>query len=99
MYDTTIGHWITEDPTRFGAGDPNLRRFVHNDPTNAVDPTGLELVAETQWEAQDYLAWLTGKDDPKWGQPSMMLAKYKDMSPKLTGVSIKKASTGRWVFV
>lgn len=41
MYDPSIGRWLTEDPIDFKAGDPNLERYVGNDPTNATDPTGL----------------------------------------------------------
>jgi RHS repeat-associated protein len=33
--------WLQEDPAQFGGGDGNLRRPVGNDPTNAVDPSGL----------------------------------------------------------
>ena len=32
-----------QDPFGFAAGDANLQRYVGNDPTNATDPTGLEL--------------------------------------------------------
>jgi hypothetical protein len=36
------GQWQQEDPLGFAAGDPNLRRYVRNGPTNATDPSGLE---------------------------------------------------------
>jgi len=36
------GQWLSEDPIGFGGGDANLRRDVGNDPTNLVDPDGLE---------------------------------------------------------
>lgn len=42
-YDPTIGRWISEDPIGFTAADENLYRYVSNSPTNAVDPTGLQL--------------------------------------------------------
>ncbi len=41
MYDPVIGQFISEDPIGFDAGDPNLRRYVGNSPTNATDPSGL----------------------------------------------------------
>jgi hypothetical protein len=44
MYDPTVGRWRTEDPIGFTSGDYNLYRYVGNNPTNAVDPTGLKLV-------------------------------------------------------
>jgi hypothetical protein len=56
MFDPTTGRWLMEDPIAFGAGDPNLYRYVENNPTNANDPFGLYatdalLLAEnTRWE-------------------------------------------------
>lgn len=41
MYDPTIGRFISEDPIRIAAGDTNYYRYVGNNPTNKVDPTGL----------------------------------------------------------
>jgi len=41
MFDPTIGRWLTQDPLAFEAGDADLYRYCGNDPTNAVDPTGL----------------------------------------------------------
>jgi uncharacterized protein RhaS with RHS repeats len=39
-YDTGAGRFVSVDPTGFGAGDPNLYRYVLNRPTDLVDPTG-----------------------------------------------------------
>jgi hypothetical protein len=33
-------HWLPDGPCSFQAGDANLYRYVGNDPTNAVDPSG-----------------------------------------------------------
>ena len=41
MYDPSIGRWLSEDPSGFDGGDPNLYRYVGNSPANATDPTGL----------------------------------------------------------
>ena len=41
-YDATAGRFLGEDPSGFEAGDSNLYRYVGNDPTNEVDPSGLE---------------------------------------------------------
>lgn len=45
MYDPTLGRWLEQDPIGFDAGDMNLYRFVGNDPTNSVDPSGLEAIS------------------------------------------------------
>lgn len=39
---------MAEEPLGFDANDPNLRRYVGNDPTNAVDPTGLKEASEVR---------------------------------------------------
>jgi hypothetical protein len=39
-FDPQIGKWLQEDPDGFSAGDPNLTRYVGNDPVNETDPTG-----------------------------------------------------------
>jgi RHS repeat-associated protein len=41
-YDPRIGQFLSEDPIGFAAGDPNLRRYVGNEPTHWVDPSGLQ---------------------------------------------------------
>ncbi|HEX6985921.1 MAG TPA: RHS repeat-associated core domain-containing protein, partial [Planctomycetaceae bacterium] len=35
--------WLSPDPIGFEGGDPNLGRFVGNSPTNATDPSGLQV--------------------------------------------------------
>jgi hypothetical protein len=54
MYDPTIGRWLEEDPKAFAAGDANLYRYLHNDPTNGTDPMGLK--DETQSILQGVVA-------------------------------------------
>jgi len=41
-YSPTDGRFDSEDPLGFKAGDRNLFRYVHNTPTNGIDPSGLE---------------------------------------------------------
>lgn len=43
-YDPNIGRWLEEDPIGFEGGDVDLYRFVGNNPTSAVDPSGLKVV-------------------------------------------------------
>jgi RHS repeat-associated protein len=40
-YDPTPGRFISEDPIKLSGGDTNLYRYVYNNPTNLVDPSGL----------------------------------------------------------
>ncbi len=40
-YDSSVGQFISDDPLRLAGGDPNLRRYVFNNPVNAIDPFGL----------------------------------------------------------
>lgn len=39
-YDAKVGRWLTEDPIGFEGGDINLFRYVSNEVTYAIDPTG-----------------------------------------------------------
>jgi RHS repeat-associated protein len=41
MYLSSSGRWLSEDPSGFRAGDPNLMRYVGNGPTNGRDPSGM----------------------------------------------------------
>jgi uncharacterized protein RhaS with RHS repeats len=40
-YDPTPGRWTSMDPIGFDGHDPNLYRYVDNDPVSARDPHGL----------------------------------------------------------
>jgi hypothetical protein len=40
MYDPTVGRWTSQDREGFLAGDPDLYRYVGNNPTNEIDPSG-----------------------------------------------------------
>jgi RHS repeat-associated protein len=40
-YDAKVGRWLSTDPLGFDAGDSNLYRYVNNEPSAALDPTGL----------------------------------------------------------
>jgi uncharacterized protein RhaS with RHS repeats len=50
-FDPSIGRWLSEDPIGFTAADPNLYRYGGNNPTNEVDPSGLQAV----WKFGDEL--------------------------------------------
>jgi len=42
-YSPTLGKWLQIDPIGVDASDPNLYRYVENNPIRSVDPTGLYL--------------------------------------------------------
>jgi RHS repeat-associated protein len=44
-YDPQAGRWISEDPIGFDGGDSNLARYVGNQVTTHVDPSGLQGAA------------------------------------------------------
>jgi RHS repeat-associated protein len=57
MYDPEVRRFLSEDPIEFLGGDYNLYRFVGNNPTNYIDPSGLEswwqtikIYAAATWE-------------------------------------------------
>jgi RHS repeat-associated protein len=53
-YDPSTGVWTQPDPSGFSAGDPNFYRYVGNQPTGFVDPSGL---AETPPGGWNWWAW------------------------------------------
>jgi RHS repeat-associated protein len=40
-YDQQTGQFLSPDPLNLGGGDTNVRRYVGNNPVNAIDPLGL----------------------------------------------------------
>jgi RHS repeat-associated protein len=43
-YDPRTGRWTTKEPLGFAGGDTNFYAYVFNDPTNLIDPSGLDAV-------------------------------------------------------
>jgi len=58
-YDPAVGRWLSEDPIGFAAGDANLSRYVKNNPTMKIDPSGLlsSDYTETADGQQAYGQW------------------------------------------
>ncbi len=46
----TLGRWLSNDPVGFNAGDVNVYRYMGNDPSNELDPSGL-LVCDPGWRS------------------------------------------------
>jgi len=79
-YDSLVHTWIIPDPIGFKGGDPNLYRYVNNEPIRETDPWGLRGRStggdfESDWAGRTILRWwLTGggatrnirDDDVKW---------------------------------
>ena len=40
-YDPEVGRWTAKDPIGFAGGDTDLYGYVHNSPSNFIDPSGL----------------------------------------------------------
>jgi RHS repeat-associated protein len=43
-YDPQQSRFLSEDPIGFAGGDANFYAYVGNDPVNAIDPSGLEMI-------------------------------------------------------
>jgi len=43
-YSASLSRWVNPDPKGYAARDNNLYRFVGNNPTNNLDPTGMEEI-------------------------------------------------------
>jgi len=41
-FDPVVGRWLSEDPSEFAAGDSNLYRYIGNEPSAGIDPTGCD---------------------------------------------------------
>jgi RHS repeat-associated protein len=58
-YDPAQHRWLSPDPIGFAGGDPNLYRYVGNDPTTFVDPSGLLDEPPGGWESPRW-EWAKG---------------------------------------
>jgi RHS repeat-associated protein len=63
FYDPKVGRWLSRDQLGFGAGDPNVYRYVRNDPLGAVDPTGLQQL-RTEPLCLQWKSFYNGKSGP-----------------------------------
>ena len=68
-YDPVIGRFISEDPIGFAAGDVNVYRYVENSPTNAIDPSGLQLRGGLQQNEGRPPGWINPQLAPMAPEP------------------------------
>ncbi len=90
-YDPTFGRFISEDPEGLSAGDPNLYRYVGDDPTNAVDPSGrfLDSVIDAAFIAFDLWNLATGsRKDRDANLQALGLDVLGLLIPGVTGLGI-----------
>src|SRR5262249_2785433 len=59
-YDTLTGRWLSMDPKGFAAGSANLYEYVGDNPTDATDPSGLELFVYGAANAKQIMKKLRG---------------------------------------
>jgi RHS repeat-associated protein len=57
-YDPKIGRWLAKDPIGFAGGDASLYSYVGQDPTNAIDPTGLATLTNNSSRP----VWVAGEN-------------------------------------
>ena len=67
MYSPLIGQFAQRDPLGYAAGDENLYRYVDNRPTDATDPSGMEIVSHCNLDKylKDYISIRNGLADQK----------------------------------
>jgi len=71
-YDAGTGRFLSEDPSRFAAGDTNLYRYVNNSPTGSRDPTGLCSERGQLGRASD---WAISLPDYAWDATTYYIGK------------------------
>ncbi|HWP06341.1 MAG TPA: RHS repeat-associated core domain-containing protein, partial [Polyangiaceae bacterium] len=54
-YDASIGRWLSRDPIRFRSNSTNFYAYVHNDPVNLVDPSGLKIYFSSDEALEKFL--------------------------------------------
>ena len=72
MYDPLVGRWLSEDPITFLGDSSNLPRYVGNNPSSSIDPSGLEAIA-IGVEGNDYGNWSTLQDNQNLGDNNLNL--------------------------
>jgi uncharacterized protein RhaS with RHS repeats len=93
MYDPRVGRWLSQDPLGFVPGDTNLYRYVANDPTSAIDPSGTESTDLAGLKAQQRMLEDQRKNIDK--QEKEMAKRAKEESDKLEDLKKRKVASDR----
>jgi RHS repeat-associated protein len=64
-YSPRLGRFLSEDPSGFAAGDPNLYGYVYNNPISFIDPSGRD--ATIWWPAGPGRSLADGPRNGNWG--------------------------------
>jgi RHS repeat-associated protein len=71
-YDPRTGSFLSEDSEGFAAGDPNFYAYVHNNPTGATDPSGLDPQLYAQVTREGKIKLYSGDSgEMTWGETAM----------------------------
>jgi RHS repeat-associated protein len=69
-YDPSMGRFISEDPIEFQGGDINWYAYVHNNPLNYYDPSGMQIRAAERTRPEDYETAKRQREQmSKWPNP------------------------------
>ncbi len=72
-YSPTLGRWMQDDPAPRGMEDLNLYKYVDDNPSSSIDPSGLE-----RFNPRDQQKDLENLKHHSWNQPSPPPPFYKD---------------------
>ncbi|MCA9980861.1 MAG: hypothetical protein KDD89_08510, partial [Anaerolineales bacterium] len=101
-YDPQVGKFLSEDPIGLLAGDPNLTRYVGNNPTLVGDPSGLldldffadgaDAAAEAAKKAAEEARFLADNAAEIAAENAKLKNMMAEMLSKRLGISIEDAA-------
>ena len=101
-YDPLTGRFLSTDPIGILGDDLNLYRYVHNSPTNYVDPTGLWIPWNDILDPKGFVPWseIGGETMGKGGQAvGAGIDIYSGGSTAIAGFTLLATATGGLPFL